>query len=400
MWVTYKEKLKQFSAKLLEVQKPIRLLETLKWDSKILEAVKKSKYRELPKVDNFYYEALPLGFEPDAKIQELEALILELQKELSPDDSLADILVKNCREYQDLVRLLGARGNAEFYDVSKRLFGSPKDLFYGSKSSVKDLGLHLYNILSNLDESFLAAEEQKNIVAEKAAEELRKRFEKYFHEEIIVNAEDDLLADAVASNKNIKLRKSAQFSKRDIDILEVHEGWVHMGTNINGAEQRIAKWLSKGSPRATATQEGLAILMEIFTFVSHPLRARRINNRVLAIDKAEDGANFLDIVEFYRTEGYSEDECLLGAQRVFRGGVVEGKYPFTKDVAYCKGFVENYNFIRACIQAGKAEMTPFLFVGKVHISDVPTLYHKYKEGIVVPPKLWPHSFKILTHLFS
>ena len=81
-----------------------------------------------------------------------------------------------------------------------------------------------------------------------------------------------------------------------------------MGTTINGLEQRIAKFLHKGPPRVTATQEGLAVLMEIFSFVTFPRRARKINDRVLAIAKAEEGANFLDVFEYFRTEGYEEEE--------------------------------------------------------------------------------------------
>ncbi|WP_458415977.1 tyrosine/phenylalanine carboxypeptidase domain-containing protein, partial [Pseudomonas aeruginosa] len=72
-------------------------------------------------------------------------------------------------------------------------------------------------------------------------------------------------------------------------------------------------------PRCAATQEGLAIMMEIFTFSSYPLRARTINNRILAVEKAEDGANFLDIYEFYLIEGYDKVDAFRNASRVFRG---------------------------------------------------------------------------------
>jgi len=43
-----------------------------------------------------------------------------------------------------------------------------------------------------------------------------------------------------------------------------------------------------------------------FTFRSYPKRARKLNDRILAVDKAEDGANFIDVFEWYRTEGYEE----------------------------------------------------------------------------------------------
>lgn len=399
MWITYKEKLKEFSTRLMEAQKPIRLLDAIRWDSKILEEVKKSKYRELPKVNAETYEKISLGFDPQEKMAELQAILEDIEREIGSEDALAKILLQTCKEYQDLVRMLLVRGKPEFYDFSKQLYGSPKDFFLGSKSTVKDLGLHLYNILSSVDDNKLGDAGADILDAATAVSDLNERFARNFPgENVRVYASDEMVADAAATAKSIKLKGSARFFRRDIDILEVHEGWVHMGTTINGLEQRIAKWLYKGPPRVSATQEGLAVMMEIFSFVSSPRRARKINDRVLAIDKAEDGANFLEVLEYFRTEGYEEDDCLIATQRVFRGGVIEGGHPFTKDISYCKGFVENYNFIRACIEAGKSEMLPFLFAGKMHITDVPVIYQKFKEGIVDPPKFLPPFFRDLNSL--
>ena len=134
-----------------------------------------------------------------------------------------------------------------------------------------------------------------------------------------------------------------------------------------------AKWLAKGPPRTTTVQEGLAALCEIFTFRTYPRRARRLNDRVLAVDKAEDGASFLDVFEWFRTEGYDEDECFNNTRRIFRGGVVEGGAPFTKDACYCKGIVLNYAFIRSAIQHNRVDLIPYLFCGKVAHEDVPVL---------------------------
>jgi uncharacterized protein (TIGR02421 family) len=397
--LTYKEKLKQFSERLIEAQKQVRLLEAVRWDPKIIEDVRKNKYKELPKVDVSTYDNIPLGYDPDLKIIELQGIADDLVRDIGTEDSLVRILLATCHEYQDLLRMLKMRGKPEFYTFSKKLYGSPQDHFFGSLITVKDLGLHLYNILSGMQDSAGADERMQQVDAQTALKDLEQRFSKYFPgQNVKVTIEDAMVADASAMAKTIKLREAATFTKRDIDILEVHEGWVHMGTTINGLEQRVAKWLHKGSPRVTATQEGLAVLMEIFSFVTFPRRARKINDRVLAISKAEEGADFLDVVEYFRTEGYEEEDCLIASQRVFRGGDVKGKYPFTKDISYCKGFVENYNFIRACIQAGRSEIVPFLFAGKVHVSDVPILYQKYREGIVDPPKFLPPFFKDLNSL--
>lgn len=399
MWVTYKEKLKVFSSRMVDAQKPVRLLDAIRWNPKLIEDVKRTRYRELPKITEQSYLIQQPSFDPLKKIEEFQAIIDDVTREIGVEDALASILVTTCREYQDVVRMIMARGTQEFYQLSKRLYGSPKETFFGSSSSIKDLGLHLYNILSFVDDTELGDQKVAQVDVQAALEDLNKRFAQYFVDQNVrVVIEDEMVADAAASARTIKLRQAAKFVRRDLDLIEVHEGWVHMGTSINGLEQKIAKWLYRGSPRCSSTQEGLAVLMEIFSFVTSPRRARKINDRVLAIDKAEDGANFLEVVEFFRTEGYEEEDCLIGAQRVFRGGVISGGYPFTKDISYCKGFVENYNFIRACIQAGRSDIVPFLFVGKVHLSDVPLLYHKYKEGIIDPPKFLPPFFKDLNSL--
>jgi uncharacterized protein (TIGR02421 family) len=205
-----------------------------------------------------------------------------------------------------------------------------------------------------------------------------------------VEADDGILADAAAGSDYVKVRTGAKFSPRDIDILEVHEGWVHVATSLNGQAQPVAKWLAKGPPRTTAVQEGLAALLEMFTFRTYPRRARRLNDRVLAVDKAEDGASsFLDVFEWFRTEGYDETECFHNTRRVFRGGVLEGGAPFTKDACYCKGIVLNYAFIRSAIQHDRADLIPFLFVGKVAHEDVPVLARRVTDGVVKPPRSCP-----------
>src|SRR5207245_1885232 len=113
--------------------------------------------------------------------------------------------------------------------------------------------------------------------------ELNQRFATYFGDASVrVEVDDTILSDAAAGSDYVKVRTGARFSQRDIDILEVHEGWVHVATSLNGQAQTVARWLAKGPPRTTAVQEGLAALLEIFTFRTYPRRARRLNDRVLA----------------------------------------------------------------------------------------------------------------------
>jgi hypothetical protein len=136
----------------------------------------------------------------------------------------------------------------------------------------------------------------------------------------------------------------------------------------------------------------------MFTFRTYPRRARRINDRVIAVDKAEDGASFLDVFEWFRTEGYEEEECFHNARRVFRGGVLDGGAPFTKDACYCKGIVLNYAFIRSAIQHDRVDLVPMLFVGKVAHEDVPVLARRISDGVVKAPGYLPPMFRDLNGL--
>lgn len=394
-WRTYKEVLAGLAQRVLDAQRPIRILQALRWEADVEEQFFRDKQRELPRV----VYAQELGFDPDAKVQELDEILHDAERELGPHDRLGEILRATAAEYRDVVRMLVSRGQREFYERSRRLYGSPKDTFPDGRTTVRDMGVVLYDLFTAVGGDRLGRPQRRDIEAETAASELNARFDRFFGgASIRVQVDDSLLADAAAGSDYVKIRSGATFSRSDIDILEAHEGWVHVATSLNGQAQPVARWLAKGPPRTTAVQEGLAALVEIFTFRSTARRAKKLNDRILAVDKAEDGASFLDVFEWYRTEGYSESECFQNARRVFRGGLLEGGGPFTKDACYCKGIVLNYAFIRAAIQLDRAELIPFLFVGKVAHEDVPVLHAHVTDGVVRPPPFLPAIFDDLNGL--
>ena len=400
-WRSYKEKVAQLAGRIVEAQRPIRVLNAIRWDDAVFDQLKKSGFREMPKIE---YGGIELGFEPRTKGEEFEAIARDIERDLGESDAIGRIMTTTALEYRDVVHMLASRGTPAFYAFSRKLYGSPKDKFPDGRSTVRDLGHLLYDILTNVDDMRMAPPVgdasvpplERSIDAEQAATILTERFATYFPgADVRVSTDDAIVADAAAGNDYVKVRRGAVFSPRDIDILEVHEGWVHVATSLNGQRQTVAKWLAKGPPRTTAVQEGLAALLELFTFRTYPRRARRLNDRLLAVDKAEDGASFLEVFEWFRTEGYEEDDCFHAARRVFRGGVIDGGAPFTKDASYCKGIVLNYSFIRSAIQHNHVELIPFLFVGKVAHEDVPILARRVHDGVVKAPHYLPPMFRDL-----
>ena len=315
-WRSYKEIIAFLASRIVEAQQPIRVLQSLRWENSVEEQFMKSKGRELPKVDPAYYEGLDLGFDPRGKSEEFEAIARDIDRELGEADAIGNIMASTAIEYRDVVRMLSQRGKPLFYAYSRKLYGSPKDKFPDGKATVRDLGHAMYEILTKVDDKLLGQSFERNLTSADAVAELNARFARYFGgASIQVQADDTIIADAAAGSDYVKVRTGARFSPRDIDILEVHEGWVHVATSLNGQNQTVAKWLAKGPPRTVAVQEGLAALLEIFTFRMYPRRARRLNDRIIAIDKAEDGASFLDVYEWFRTEGYDEEECFHNTRR-------------------------------------------------------------------------------------
>lgn len=398
-FVTYKEKLRALSRQLVEAQKPIRILNSIRtppeWETEIVQ----SGYKDLPKNPRAHYESIALGFDPLAKTVELKHLKSEITAQLGKDDELGRHLQKICDEYLLVVEMLGLRGRPDFYRCSRELYGSPKDCFAQDLNTISGMSRLLYSILTGIGPSLPEVHYSEDVSAREVVDTLNQRFGEYFAgEKVLAKLSDGIVADAAAGGDKVKIRDGAMFSRRDLDIYEVHEGWVHVGTTLNGRHQPVCEFLSIGPPRCASTQEGLAVIMEIFTFRSNILRAKQINDRIICIEKVEDGANLLEIIEYLRTEGYNEKDCFTHALRIFRGSTLDGGAPFTKDISYCKGFVENYNFLRSSIRVSKPFLIPYIFAGKLHVEDIPLLYAKHLEGLVEAPRFLPLHFRDLNGL--
>lgn len=395
-WTTYKERIAALSKRIVLAQQPIRVLNCIKWPNQTLVDFRAGSYKELPPIT---YDLDDLGYDPRAKRGELADIEQDIRSALGTSDPFANILEATAREYRLVVEMLEARGTKRFYELSRELYGSSGDIFADGVTRVRDVAHDMYDILTQLDDRLLGPIPARNMSPEQAVKILNDRLALVFGDDTVrVIVDDGIAADAAAGGDYVKLRAGARFSAEDLRILEVHEGWAHVGTSLNGQRQPVACWLAKGPPRTAATQEGLAALLEVLTFTSHPARAHRLNNRVLAVEKAEEGANFQEVFEWFRTEGYEEETCFWNTQRVFRGGTLTGGAPFTKDIVYMKGIVANYNFLHAAIAQGRPELIRWLFVGKVALEDIPILESRAHEGLVRPPKYVPEIFEDLRGL--
>ena len=398
MLTDYQQVIHELSEQIVSAQKPIRILDSLKWDSEVEANFFKNKCKKLPEVDAEYYTRKnPLQFDPIKKMEEFYNIERNIRRTLGQYSGVGSIMSRMCHEYTRVIEMLMARGTDKFTTISQELYGSSEDAFHIGAPTLKDLALLVTNTLANIKDQVTTPADQKIFSSEEAVQILSQKLENYFtdkNQPIRVELSDGILADASAGAEKIKIHEGMMFSAREIRTFEVHEGWVHLATTLNGMAQPVCTFLSKGPPSSTITQEGLAIITEIFTFSSYPGRVRRLTSRISAVNMAEEGANFFDVFEFYRQQGLSEDDSYQSTVRVFRGSTPDGG-PYTKDLSYSKGFILIYNFMRLAVQRGLVKRIPLLFVGKTTLEDLHVLSDLMDEGIITPPKYVPPQFKDL-----
>ena len=397
---TYLTEVKLLSDRIVKAQQPIRILDAIKWDDAIKHAFFASNCTKMPPVTAEYYTQRPLGFEPNEKKQEFHQIERDLSRKLGQLNPLSVIMRRICREYQDVVSMLEARGTATFSHISQELYGSSQDVFHVGDPTIAQLGSMMEETLEQLLQLDFLTEEPKTITAHEAVAILNEKIEQVFPGDgLRAMISDGIISDAAAGTDYIKIRADALFNMRDLRVLEVHEVWVHLGTTLNGNAQPYCTFLGKGPPSATVTQEGLAVLMEVLTFSSTPNRLMRLINRVRAITLVEEGADFMDIFSFFKDKGLDDEDSYTFSSRIFRGSSANG-LPFTKDLTYIKGFVLTYNFMRLAVHKGKPDRIPLLFCGKTMIEDMKVLVDLVEEGTVIAPLFLPPQFKDLMGLSS
>jgi uncharacterized protein (TIGR02421 family) len=392
----YESMVRALSDRLVEAQRPIRILDAIKWDDDAERAFFAQGCRELPPITREYYQRRPLPFDPAQKLTEFHLIERDVRRQLGEFNAPGQIMTRMCQEYREVVHLLTHRGTRAFAEISERLYGSSSDSFHAGDPNLVDLGHMMSDILDNLSHETIFGHCDETLDAGQTVLSLATRLQDYFQDAAVhVKLSDGIVADAAAGSDYIKIRGDARFTTRQVRLLEVHEGWVHLGTTLNGQNQPVCTFLSKGPPSSTITQEGLAVITEIFAFASHPGRVRRLTNRIEGVALAESGANFLEVYRYFLQEGYDPHESYQHTMRIFRGSLPEGCGPFTKDLCYSKGFVLIYNYIRLAVSRGMVRRVPLLFCGKTTLADIKTLAQLVDEGLVVPPRFVPPQFSDL-----
>ena len=158
-----------------------------------------------------------------------------------------------------------------------------------------------------------------------------------------------------------------------------------------------------GGARSTMTQEGLAVFYEVYGHTMSQRRFLVLCDRVEAVHKAEQGADFIEIYRWFKGRMETPMDAFYSAQRVFRGAPLTGGAPFTKDAVYLGGLIGVYNFLRLAVKNQNRLLIETLVCGRLSLEDVGTVAWLRSHGVVDPPKfvpLWLKNWEALISFFS
>ena len=368
--------------RLLEAVRGINVLGAVAWPAsyeKAFLAELEHDRESLPRVD---YQP------PDLVAPRAE--LAALAREADAAHPLGAYIRRSAQSWLIAARMLEAIGSADVTAPSIELYGKPDDALPGSAQTNLDAARYFLEIAEQLGDGLAADESEYCIPAATLRDEVQREVDAFFGRGVVeVAVDDELTAKAAAGATRIRLRGGTCFSEYDRTQLVAHEAFVHTLTALNGRAQPVLKSLSRTSPRVTATQEGLAVFAELMSGSIDIVRLKRISLRILAIDMALQGADFIEVYRWLRAHGQLAADSFTSAQRVFRGVPVTGGAAFTKDNVYLSGLLTVHTFFRWAFKRRRLDLLRNLFAGKLALDDVILLAPCFADGSVAPPKFVP-----------
>lgn len=370
-------------ARLVRATRRLRLLQAVSWKRRVQVAFLERWRRGVLRLPEPEYEPEDLT--------DVRAELRAIGEACDVDSPLGLYLRRSCESWHTAAQLLEAVGTAAVTDHSIRLFGRPGDPLPGGEVSGLDAALHFVRIAEELDAELRDADtDDVRIPSTEVRDRLQADLDAFFGPgTVAVELDAELIAKAAAGPTRIRLREGATFSEYDVHQLREHEAFVHTLTALNGRAQPYFTSLSRTSPRIIATQEGLATFAELITGHIDIERMKRISLRILAIDMALRGADFIDVFRFFLEAGQRETESFASAARIFRGVPVTGGAAFTKDGVYLAGLVRVHTFFRWCLKHRRLALTHRLFAGKMTLEDVFDLESAFESGAIAPARHLP-----------
>ncbi|HEY6985709.1 MAG TPA: flavohemoglobin expression-modulating QEGLA motif protein [Rhodanobacteraceae bacterium] len=368
--------------RLVAATRGIRLLQSVSWPASVemdFVAAWKAGTAQLPEITY-----------PKFDFAETREALTGISIAAEPGHPLGDYIRRTAQSWRIATELLDAIGTTAVTEHSARLFGRPSDLVPGAKLTNVDAARHFIAIADEFISAAVLGDTAESIPADQLRVDLQQRLDAFFGAGLVhVETDPDLIAKAAAGATRIRLRSATNFSSYDRQQLIEHEAFVHSLTALNGREQPHLKSLARSSPRITATQEGLAVFAELMSGSIDIERMKRISLRIIAIDMALGGADFIEVFRFFLDAGQSETDSFASAQRVFRGAPLGGGTAFTKDTVYLHGLLSVHTFFRWALKHRRLEVCRNLFAGKLALHDVLSLQPFFDNGYIAQPRFLP-----------
>jgi uncharacterized protein (TIGR02421 family) len=364
---------------LADAARPLRVLRTIDWPIEVRKRFLAAKGKVLPSV----------SYEPVDASRSLRKL--ERARRIRTGHAKIDAwLTRHAEAIEATAGMLQAVGTPDFYRHGRTLYGDSSTPLKLHPATPLDMARSIHQSIEQLSRLHVDLAPAATHTATQVARTIRKELNARFGADApAVTLVPTLSANALATSTEIRIRRDARFTDRDAQQLLQHEAWVHVGTSINGRNQDLLPILGVSYPYTTRTQEGLAVFAEIISSTMELDRFRRLADRVVAIQMAADGADFLEVYRWFLERVGQAEQAYENTRRVFRGGVITGGAPFTKDVSYVFGLLQVTNIVRAMFAAGRADVLRLLFCGKLDVQDLPVLCELAALGLCRAPRHRP-----------
>ena len=373
------QRIRNISDLLYQASRSMRVLSHLSWDASVKQRFFANNAKALPIVSYEKYDATEA-------LNIIEAVGTKLKSANPIDRWLSGI----AGDLKNTAKLLQSTDTQDFYKHSCALYGTPLTPLVDQTNTSLGLANQLTDLFAGFDSIDLGMPKVAAINADTVATAMTKATQSMFGEQApVISVVDTLSANALAGATRIRIRQGAQFTDKDIQQLINHEAYIHVATALNGRNQDDLKILASSYPGTTRTQEGLAVFAEFITGSMDIDRMHRLADRVIAIQMAVDGADFLQVYQYFLDRIGEPDQSFENTRRVFRGGVLTGGAPFTKDIVYLDGLLRVHNFMRSMVATKRTDVLRMLFCGKLDLEDIPVLCELASMGLCKPAKYLP-----------
>ena len=143
-------RIRGLSDRLVEAQRPLRILDAVKWGDEVERAFFAAGARELPPVTARLLRRPSSPLRPRIQAPRAARPGARRSPDARPRSRGRPDAVRMCAEYRDVAALIAQRGTPAFGDLSRRLYGGTADRFHAGAPTLADLGQAMAAMLDNL----------------------------------------------------------------------------------------------------------------------------------------------------------------------------------------------------------------------------------------------------------